>query len=56
MSDHKQELEQLATEYRVLLAEAGEAYECGNMNGAIGAQRKMAANVSRRIVLTLEVV
>jgi hypothetical protein len=35
MNDHKAELEQLADEYRILLKQAYEANECGNM-GAIG--------------------
>jgi hypothetical protein len=50
--ERKKELQGLKDDYRRLLAEAGEDNECGNYDGMISAQRMMAANVSRQIVLT----
>jgi N-acetylglutamate synthase/N-acetylornithine aminotransferase len=50
--DRKKELQALKDDYRRLLAKSGEANECGNYEGMISAQRMMAANVSRQIVLT----
>jgi N-acetylglutamate synthase/N-acetylornithine aminotransferase len=50
--DRKKELQSLKDDYRSLLTKAGEANECGGYEGMISAQRMMAANVSRQIVLT----
>jgi hypothetical protein len=50
--ERKKELQALKDEYRTLLTQAGVFNECGNYEGMISAQRMMAANVSRQIVLT----
>jgi hypothetical protein len=50
--ERKKELQVLKDYYRRLLDQAGEANLIDNYSGMISAQRMMAVNVSRQIVLT----
>ena len=49
------ELEALATEYRTLLVQAGEAYEIWNRDAVLDAHHKMAKNAIRRMDIDLDI-